>query len=159
MWQNILCHVMVYFATSFNFFHVENKYTKNIPWHGIKYFATSLLYSNEQAHLLVFRWIAFSSLQQNLMKGLFKTYAFMDAWSWQLLCYVYEWPNFPNFMARSCLRPKCLTNKYLATLNASQAPTLQTNLLENLTYVTPSLANQSGPFGFEITNMYKNPKN
>jgi hypothetical protein len=46
----------------------------------------------------------------------------------------------------------------LATLNASQALTLQTNLLENLAYATPSLANQSGPFGSEITNIYKNPK-
>ncbi len=133
------------------------QYTKNTPWHGMEYFwrFTSIQMSSSHVHLLAYRWIAFNSLRQSLMKGLFKTHAFM---SWHLLCYVYEWPNFPNFMARSCLQPKCLTSRYLATLNASQAPTLQTNLLENLAYATPSLPNQNGSFGSKITNIYKNPK-
>jgi len=30
-WQNIPRHVIKYFATSLENFHVENEYTKNIP--------------------------------------------------------------------------------------------------------------------------------
>ncbi len=128
-WQNIPCHAMVYFAMSFKVCHVEN----NIPriFHDIAWniFENSLLFKwvGSHVHLLTYQWIAFNSLRQNLVKGLFKTHAFMF---WHLLCYVYEWPNFPNIMARSCLQPKCLTNRYLATLNASQTPTLQINYLK-----------------------------
>jgi hypothetical protein len=32
-----------YFATSFNNIHMENEYTKNIPWDGMEYIVRFLL--------------------------------------------------------------------------------------------------------------------
>lgn len=58
--------------------------------------------------------ITFCLLWQSLTKELFKTHAFMDAWSWcfSLLCLVKEQLDFPNFVTRSCLLPKCITSRY-----------------------------------------------
>jgi len=49
MWQNIPWHIIKYFAMSLENCHVENEYTKNIPWHGMEYCQRFYL---AQAHLL-----------------------------------------------------------------------------------------------------------
>ncbi len=50
--QRIFYHDMEYSTMPLNNFHVENEYTKNIPWHDMKYFwrCSFLLTWSELAH-------------------------------------------------------------------------------------------------------------
>jgi hypothetical protein len=116
--------------------------------------------SHSSSMCLLTRSITLSSLRQSWAKGLFKTHAFMDAWSWHVnpLCWVYRHSSFMGFVRISwCFTHKLHTRLCLAVYVTSQLSILQNKLtfISSLYYL---LFSNLGAGGLASSSTTINPK-